>query len=73
MSRIIGPDCAVICNLLNAHTHAHVFSGDYILMYSRPFHFARVIISVDREWRLRAPDSSVRKARCLYTRNVPRG
>ena len=40
---------------------------------SSHFHFARVTISEDRGWRLRAPDSSVRKARCLYTRIVPRG
>ena len=29
--------------------------------------------SADRGWRLRVPDSSVRKARCLYKRIVPRG
>ena len=28
--------------------------------------------SADRGWRLRVPDSSVRKARCLYRRIVPR-
>ena len=38
-----------------------------------PFHSARVIISADRGWRLRAPDSSVRIARCLYTYIEPRG
>ena len=37
------------------------------------FHSARVTISADRGWCLRAPDSSVRKARCLYTRIIPRG
>ena len=37
----------------------------------RHFPSARVIISSDREWRLRASDSSVRKARCLYTRILP--
>ena len=46
----------------------HVFGGDSLLFYSRHFHFARVIISADRGWRLRAPDSSVRKALCLYMR-----
>ena len=51
----------------------HVFGGDSLLFYSRHFHFARVIISADRGWRLRVPDSSVRKVRCLYTRIVPRG
>ena len=39
----------------------------------RHFHSARLIISGDRGWRLRAADSSVRKARCLYTRIVSRG
>ena len=37
------------------------------------FHSVRIVIYAGREWRLRAPDSSVRKARCLYTRIVPRG
>ena len=32
------------------------------MFYRRRFHCARVIISADREWRLRAPDSSVCKA-----------
>ena len=40
---------------------------------SRPFHFVRATISADRGWRLRGPGSSVRKARCLYTRIVSRG
>ena len=39
----------------------------------RHFHSARVVISADTGWRLRAPDSSVRKARCLNTRIAPRG
>ena len=38
-----------------------------------PFHSVRVIISADRGWCLRAPDSSVRKARCLYTHIEPKG
>ena len=37
------------------------------------FYSARATISADRGWRLRAPDSSVRKARCLYTRIVVTG
>ena len=44
-----------------------------LLFYGRYFHSARDIISADRGWRLRALDSSVRKARCLYTQIVPRG
>ena len=43
------------------------------MCYSRHFHPARVIISVTRRWHLRVPSSSVRKARCLYIRIVPRG
>ena len=23
MTRMTGPDCAVMCNLINTHTHAH--------------------------------------------------
>ena len=51
----------------------HVFGGDFLLFYSRHFHSARVTISADRGWRLRAPDSPVRKARRLYKRIVPGG
>ena len=39
----------------------------------RRFPSTRVIISADRGWSLRAPDSSIHKARCLYTRIAPRG
>ena len=39
----------------------------FSLVYSRHFHSVRFTISADRGWRLRAPDSSVRKARCLNT------
>ena len=39
----------------------------------RHFHSARVIISAERGWPLRAPDNSVRNARCLYTRIALRG
>ena len=38
-----------------------------------PFHSVRVINSADRGWCLRAPDSSVRKVRRLYTHYEPRG
>ena len=24
MTRMTGPDCAVTCNLINAHTHTHI-------------------------------------------------
>ena len=24
MTRMTGPDCAVICNLINTHTHTHI-------------------------------------------------
>ena len=51
----------------------HVFGDDSLLFYSRHFHSARVVISADRDWCLRAPDSSLRKAGCLYTHIVPRG
>ena len=38
---------------------AYVFGEDSRLFYSRHFHSARVTISADRGWRLRAPDSPV--------------
>ena len=25
MTRMTGPDCAVICNLVNTHTHTHIY------------------------------------------------
>ena len=43
------------------------------LFYSRHSHSARITISADRGWRLRAPDSPIRKARRLYKRIVPGG
>ena len=26
MTRMIGPDCAVMCNLINTHTHTHTYT-----------------------------------------------
>ena len=43
------------------------------MFYSRHSHSARVTISADRGWRLRAPDGLIRKARRPYKRIVPRG
>ena len=45
----------------------------FSLFYNKNFHSARVTISADRGRRLQAPDSSVHKAWCLYTRIAPRG
>ena len=28
MTRMTRPDCAVMCNLINAHTHTHTHGGD---------------------------------------------
>ena len=47
--------------------------GDSLLFYSRHSHSACVTISADREWRLRAPDGPIRKARRRYKRIVPGG
>ena len=27
MTRMTGPDCAVMCNLINTHTHTHTLSS----------------------------------------------
>ena len=27
MTRMTGPDCAVMCNLINTHTHTHTHTG----------------------------------------------
>ena len=73
------------CNFINAYTHTHTGSGrtvksrrsarnrTKVVDAIKHFHSARVIISADKGWRLRAPDSSVRMTRCLYTRIAPRG
>ena len=47
--------------------------GGSLLVYRRHFHFARDIISADREWRLWAPNSSIRKTWFLFMRIAPRG
>ena len=47
--------------------------GDSPLFYSRHSHSARVTISADMGWRLRAPDGPIRKARRRYQRIVPGG
>ena len=44
----------------------------FSFVLQQAFHSARVTISADRRWHLRAPESSVRKVRCLYKRIVPR-
>ena len=31
MTRMIGPDCAVMCNLINTHTHTH---GELLVLFS---------------------------------------
>ena len=28
MTRMTGPDCVVMCNLINTHTHTHLFKAD---------------------------------------------
>ena len=28
MTRMTGPDCAVMCNLINTHTHVHTYTHD---------------------------------------------
>ena len=43
------------------------------MFYSRHSHSARVTISANREWRLRAPDGPIRKVRRRYKRIVPGG
>ena len=47
--------------------------GNFLLFYSRHIYSIHDIISADREWRLRAPNSSVRKTRFTLTPIVPRG
>ena len=35
MTRMTGPDCAVMCNLINTHTHTHTYTHNvYVLIFS---------------------------------------
>ena len=35
MTGMTGPDCAVMCNLINTHTHTHIaafsLNGEYVI------------------------------------------
>ena len=33
MTRMTGPDCVVMCNLINTHTHTHTHSGFVFIAY----------------------------------------
>ena len=33
MTRMTGPDCAVMCNLINIHTYIHIYIHTYIHTY----------------------------------------
>ena len=33
MTRMTGPDCAVMCNLINIHTYIHTYIYTYIGIY----------------------------------------
>ena len=35
MTRMTGPDCAVMCNLINTHTHTHGGQGSSKICTSR--------------------------------------
>ena len=63
----------IISNIWRKGRKEHVFGGDFLLFYSRHSDSARVTISADRGWRLRAPDGPIRKARRRYKRIVPGG
>ena len=32
MTRMTGPDCAVMCNLINTHTHTHIREWDLMCL-----------------------------------------
>ena len=34
MTRMTGPDCAVMCNLINTHTHTHTHTQTYTLSHT---------------------------------------
>ena len=34
MTRMTGPDCVVMCNLINTHTHTHTHTHKYIYSYT---------------------------------------
>ena len=33
MTRMTGPDCAVMCNLINIHTYIHTYVHTYVHTY----------------------------------------
>ena len=35
MTRMTGPDCAVMCNLINTHTHTHTRSHSFAIWFFR--------------------------------------
>ena len=49
MTRMTGPDCAVMCNLINTHTHMHTLQtgsgacGHRTAAFIRPGAFARAL------------------------------
>ena len=42
MTRMTGPDCAVMCNLINTHTHTRVVNAFNNILYRRRFRPALV-------------------------------
>ena len=50
MARMTGPDCAVMCNLINTHTHTHTHTHTP---------FGRINASGTRMTRMTGPDCAV--------------
>ena len=34
MTRMTGPDCVVMCNLINTHTHTHTYTHTLMYIYN---------------------------------------
>ena len=47
MTRMTGPDCAVICNIINTHTHTHIhIHNDCVPRCHRVLHDVTVTVTV---------------------------
>ena len=57
MTRMPGPDCAVMCNLINTHTHAHIniytqrkIVEDQALTFRTRHYLCRQDVALARRW-----------------------
>ena len=52
MTRMTGPDCAVMCNLINTNTHTHYFQVNNGTLYFLAHHVEDILYLVHHYGRL---------------------